>query len=331
MGRYDIFCAESFFDCFIYMCFAVSAHHSFYINCNFYHSFWLLFFYIIIIFYFNGSSLFYFFVFSCIVNFKQVQTKGICNDAEAGEAHCCSAKHRVECPAENRDPDTGSERNTDDIVEKCPEKIFVDIFQGSTAETDRSRNITQAALHQDNIGSVDCNICSGTDRDSDISPCKSRSIVDTVTDHGNFALLLQGADHAFFAIRENSGNDIVHACLSTDCSCGTFVVTGQHNYADAHVLKFSDCLWAVFFDNISDCNNSDQFAVSCKKEGSFSLFGKFLCFPGESGRNTYLAADKFHTSTDQGFIIQHSGKTISGKCMEIGNFRCSKVQVFGMF
>ena len=119
----------------------MSAHHSLNINCNFYHSFLLLFFFIIIIFYFNGSSLFNFFVLFCVVDLKQVQTKGIGDNAEAGKTHCGGTEHRIQCPSENRDPYTGSQWNADHIVEKCPEKIFVDIFQGCTAETYCSRNI----------------------------------------------------------------------------------------------------------------------------------------------------------------------------------------------
>ena len=206
----------------------------------------------------------------------------------------------------------------------------MDIFQGGTAETDSGRNIAQTALHQNDISRVDRNVCSGTDRDSDICAGEGRSIVDTVADHGDFALFFERTDHAFLAVRENACDNIVHTCLSTDRSCGTLIVTGQHDNTDSHILEFFDRLRAVFFDDVSDGDDADQLAIAGKKEGSFSFFCKLFCLLGECGRNAYLAADKFHASTDQSFIIKHSRKSISRKGVEICDFRCCEMKTFGV-
>ena len=142
MRRYNILNTEGLFNCLINMCFAVWAHHSLNIYGNFYHSFLLLFFYIIIIFYFNGSSLTDFFIFFCVMNLKQIQTKGIGDNAETGKTHRSGSEHRVQSPAEDRDPYTGCQRNTDNIIEKCPEEILVDISKRCTTEAYSSRYIT---------------------------------------------------------------------------------------------------------------------------------------------------------------------------------------------
>ena len=48
MGGYNILYPKCFLDCFVYVCFAMSAHHSCYINCHFYHGIILLFVSIVI-------------------------------------------------------------------------------------------------------------------------------------------------------------------------------------------------------------------------------------------------------------------------------------------
>ena len=67
------------------------------------------------------------------MDLKKIQPQGICYHAEAGKAHCRSPEHRIQRPAENGDPHTCGKGDADDVVEKCPEKIFVDIAQGSPA------------------------------------------------------------------------------------------------------------------------------------------------------------------------------------------------------
>ena len=56
---------------------------------------------------------------------------------------------------------------------------------------------------------------------------KYRSIVDSVTDHGNFmSCLLQGADLLFLLGWKHTCDDLVNADLLFDRLCGHFIVTG---------------------------------------------------------------------------------------------------------
>ena len=61
------------------------------------------------------------------VQVEQVQPQGIAHDTEAGKTHGRSSEHWIQGPSEKRDPDTCCKGNADYIVEKCPEKILMDI------------------------------------------------------------------------------------------------------------------------------------------------------------------------------------------------------------
>ena len=61
------------------------------------------------------------------MNLLLIQTKRIRHHAETGETHSSGAKHRIELPAQKREPDSRRQRNADYIVNKRPEKIFMDI------------------------------------------------------------------------------------------------------------------------------------------------------------------------------------------------------------
>ena len=62
---------------------------------------------------------------------KAVQCVGY--DAKAWQTHGCRAKHRIELPAKHRDPDSGCQRNADNIIYECPKKIFMNVFQSGAA------------------------------------------------------------------------------------------------------------------------------------------------------------------------------------------------------
>ena len=50
---------------------------------------------------------------------------------------------------------------------------------------------------------------------------------------------LQLADHGFLAVRQHAGDDLVHTGLRADGLGGAFVVAGEHDDADAHVLQLA--------------------------------------------------------------------------------------------
>ena len=153
----------------------------------------------------------------------------------------------------------------------------MDIAECRPAHPDCCRNIAQSALHQHNICSINGNICSRSNRDSYICSRQSRSIIDPISDHCHLSFFLQWTDHCLFSFRQHTCNDFIHSCLLSDCFCGTLIISGQHNHPDSHILQFFYCLWTVFFDDICNRNDSDQFLIFYKEQRSLSLLCKLLC------------------------------------------------------
>ena len=71
----------------------------------------------------------------CAVQVKQVQSQGVTHHAEAGKAHGSCAEHGVQRQPQG-DEHTGCQRNADDVIDKRPEQVFVDVAQGSAAQPD---------------------------------------------------------------------------------------------------------------------------------------------------------------------------------------------------
>ena len=63
----------------------------------------------------------------------------------------------------------------------------------------------------------------------------------------------------------------------------------------------------------------------------FFLLLQVFCLLGKGGRNVYLAADEFHASTDQSFLIEYCREPVAGKGMEIRNLRRCKMLSFSIF
>ena len=169
---------------------------------------------------------------------EQVQAQGVRHDAEARKAHRRRAEHRVHLPAEQVDPCTGGKRDADDIVEKCPEQILVDIAQRSAAQADGSRNIEQAALHEHDVRRVDGDVRACADGDAGVRARQGGGVVDAVADHGDLALLLQAANDGLLAVRQDARDDLVHTGLRADGLCRALVIARQPvSYTHLDVYK----------------------------------------------------------------------------------------------
>ena len=134
-----------------------------------------------------------------------------------------------------------------------------------TTQSNRCRNIRKSALHQYHICSIYRNICSCSDRNSHVCSCQCRSIIDTVSDHGYFSLILQSADHFFFSFRQYPCDNFVHSSLRSDGTGCLFIVTCKHDHPDSHILQFLHCLGTVFFDHICNCDHPQKSSVSGKE------------------------------------------------------------------
>ena len=127
------------------------------------------------------------------------------------------------------------------------------------------RHVAQPAFHKHNIRRINSDIRSCSDGNADIRTGQRRSIVDSVTDHGNLAFFLELSDHTLLTVREDSGNDLVDACLFSDGLCSALVIAGQHDYMDSHVLELPDCLWTVFLDHIRNSDDAHKLLILRKE------------------------------------------------------------------
>ena len=132
----------------------------------------------------------------------------------------------------------------------------MNIFKGCAAHANSRRHITQSALHQYHICCINGDVCSCSNGNAHICTGQCRRVIDSIAHHGNLAFFFQSTDHAFLAIRKNPCNHFIHARLFANGFCGAFVVTGQHDNFNAHVLKFLHCLRTVFFNNIRNCDDA---------------------------------------------------------------------------
>ena len=201
----------------------------------------------------------------------------------------------------------------------------MDIPKRCTAQANSCRHITQPAVHQHYIRSVNGHIRSGPDRNTDICPGQCRRIIDTVTDHGNLALLLKISNDTFLPFREYLRNDFVHTGLHSDRLRGPLIVSRQHNYTDAHILQFMHCLWTVFLNNICHCNNAGKSLVTHKQQRSFALLCKLFRLFRQFFRHICLIPDISETPAKNHRSVRMGFHTVTGKRFKIRHRLCADI------
>ena len=281
--------------------FAVVAHHALDVN-GLYHIFFGL-----------GAALV---IVAAVIELAQVQPQGVGHHAEAGQAHGRRAEHGIQCQAKGHKAACG-QRNADDIVDKRPEQILVDISQSSPAEPNCRRHIQKAALHEHHIRRVNGHVRAGADGNARIRPGQGRGIVDSVAYHGDLALGLQLPDHGLLAVRQHPGDDLVHSGLGPDGLGRTLVVSGEHDHLDAHVLQLPNGLGAVRLHGVRHGDHSGENAVTGKEQRGLAL----LCQGMSLGRHIRRYADgtgnKLQAAAQQRFPLQLGAQAVSGQGLEI--------------
>ena len=79
------------------------------------------------------------------------QTQGIGYHEYRTKAHSKSADHGVQLPCKGKIEYACRHRNTDDVVDKRPEQILLDVADNRLTKLDCRRHIQQIAFHQNNI------------------------------------------------------------------------------------------------------------------------------------------------------------------------------------
>ena len=252
----------------------MAAHHTFNTQCSC-HSFFLFSFFRFlrpIIGNYRGGDLFSdLFILSCVVYSAKVQPQCVCDHTEARKTHCRRAEHRVQLPPKYADKKPRGKRNAYRIVEKRPEKIFVNVSQCRPAQAHSRRNVRKTAPHKHNICGVNCNIGTRANGNTDISARKRRGIVDAVPHHSDVSVLLELPYHIFLAVGQDSCDHLIHARLSAYCFCGALVIPRKHYHVNAHILQFTDSARAVLLYHIRNGNYPGKLPAAAEKERRFAL------------------------------------------------------------
>ena len=254
----------------------------------------------------------------CAVQVKQVQSQGVTHHAEAGKAHGSCAEHGVQRQPQG-DEHTGCQRNADDVIDKRPEQIFVDVAQGSTAQPDGGGHVRQLGVHQYYVRSVNGYVRACANGNAGVSAGQGRGIVDAVAHHGYLAVLLQLPDNGLLALGQYPGNHLIHPGLSANGLGGALVVAGQHHHADAHIPQLPDGLRAVLFDGICYRDNAQQTTCAAKEQGRFTLSGQCSSLRLQRSGDRDLCANKSSVAAKDLLTLQLGGKAVARQGSKIGN------------
>ena len=208
---------------------------------------------------------------SCIIDIFEIQPKSVRYDTEARKAHCRRCEHGVKLPAKKLNIDTCGKRDTNNIIDKRPEQILMNVAQDGSAQSYRRRDIGESALHQYDICRVNCNIRACADCNTRIGRSKRRSVVYAVTHHCYLAALFQLIYRTRLAVGKHSCYDLVNACLCSDSLCSALIITRKHYHAYSHVFQFINSLAAFALNYIGNRNNTEQSAVFRKEHRSLAL------------------------------------------------------------
>ena len=64
-----------------------------------------------------------------IMYLKEIQAQCVSDYTKAGQTHGCRSEHWIELPTQNSDKRACCQWNTDNVVDKCPKQVFVNVTQ----------------------------------------------------------------------------------------------------------------------------------------------------------------------------------------------------------
>ena len=86
---------------------------------------------------------------------EESQTQGIQHDGNGGETHGSSRDHGVQGQACNAVKHTCRNRDADNVIDKCPEKVLPNVLHDGFGQVDGGNHVHQVAFHEDDVGRFD--------------------------------------------------------------------------------------------------------------------------------------------------------------------------------
>ena len=110
---------------------------------------------------------------------------------------------------------------------------------------------------------------------------------------------------------------MINPGLGADRFCGLFVITGNHDNFNTHILQFLYRLAGVFLNDIRNRNYTKQLSFFFKEQRCLAFFGKCFTLLFQIRRNRAQCADELCIAGMRFLCADHCFKTMSAQCFEV--------------
>ena len=196
----------------------------------------------------------------------------------------------------------------------------MNVSQRHPTEPDGGGYIAQATFHQDHICCIDSHIRSGTNGNAQISPCQGGGVIDAITHHSHFTMLLELTDNRLFSVRQDPSDHMINAGLLRDGLGRTLVITSEHDHLDAHVPQLLNRLRAVFLDDIRHGNDTKQLLSLRKEKGCLASLSQVFCRFLHLFRDSQFSRNKRVISSVKYLTFTVCNQATSGQRLKVCSF-----------
>src|SRR5712664_3570827 len=120
--------------------------------------------------------------------FSQAQSVG--NHGYRAEAHRRARKHRTQQPAEKRIENSGSDGNSDHVIEESERQILLDVANGGAAQFSRSYDSPQVTLEKSDARTFNRHIRPRAHGYAHVRRSQCRRVIDAVPRHCDYAAFI---------------------------------------------------------------------------------------------------------------------------------------------
>ena len=149
------------------------------------------------------------------------------------------------------------------------------VCYGCPAESERGAYVSKSVLHNNYVRGIYCHVRTGSYGNSHIRAYQCRSVINSVSHHGNLCVFLKFPYYRFLAVRKYSGHNAVHPGFPSYYLCGFFIVSGKHYNGNAHFMQFLHGFCRIFLNCVRHGNNAAELCLflfaACKHEHGLSL------------------------------------------------------------
>src|SRR2546422_4780907 len=139
------------------------------------------------------------------------------------------------------------------VVDKGEEQVLADVPHRALAEAPRPHDAFQVSFYQSDARALHGHVRAGTHRDANMRLGQGRGIVYSVSRHPHpMTLSLKPLDDLKLSLRQDFGFDFVDSKLSRYSLRVRTGVAGQHDHADAVLLKHLNGFSGGLFYGIGD-------------------------------------------------------------------------------